>query len=187
MEISQRPEYRDAKTPRAVRVYTIAQESRYIVFENVPALGLVSDLLKQCATFGPVEDHRLLDRVPRPEFTETVWVKFYTWRAARLAKLTMDDKPFFHNLLRVSYAPEYESIDDARNKLQEHRHSVARRPRRHHHHQLPPATPKQVPLQPKTQSQPTASSGITVPAGEAAAATPILPHLGTQPKKRRRI
>ena len=53
------------------------------------------------------------------EFHDVVWVEFTTTMQARKVKQMMDDKPFFTNILRVSYAPEYESVDDFRNKLQE--------------------------------------------------------------------
>ncbi|KAI8147224.1 hypothetical protein BJV82DRAFT_575958 [Fennellomyces sp. T-0311] len=113
-----RPEYRDPKTPRAVKVYTIAQESRYVLFENVPALGLVDNLLAQCQTHGQVEHHWPLDtHASSDEFRDVILVVFHSAVAARKAKRAMDDRPFFANLLRVSYAPEYETVDDARNKL----------------------------------------------------------------------
>ncbi|KAJ8654199.1 hypothetical protein O0I10_010147 [Lichtheimia ornata] len=123
-----RPEYRDPKTPRAVKVYTIAQESRYLIVENVPALGLVENLLKLCSSFGPVQSHRLLDdHASATNYCDVVWIQFATTAAARIAKRTLDDKPFFSNLLRVSYAPEYETVDDLRGKLQERRYSVTQR------------------------------------------------------------
>lgn len=123
-----RPEYRDPKTPRAVKVYTIAQESRYLIVENVPALGLVENLLKLCSSFGPVQSHRLLDdHTSATNYCDVVWIQFATTAAARIAKRTLDDKPFFSNLLRVSYAPEYETVDDLRGKLQERRYSVTQR------------------------------------------------------------
>ncbi|CDH49496.1 upf0712 protein c7orf64-like protein [Lichtheimia corymbifera JMRC:FSU:9682] len=125
-----RPEYRDPKTPRAVKVYTIAQESRYLIVENVPALGLVENLLKLCSSFGPVQSHRLLDdHTSATNYCDVVWIQFATTAAARIAKRTLDDKPFFSNLLRVSYAPEYETVDDLRGKLQERRYSVTQRGR----------------------------------------------------------
>ncbi|KAL1926382.1 hypothetical protein VTP01DRAFT_5903 [Rhizomucor pusillus] len=123
-----RPEYRDARTPRAVKAYSIAQESRYLIVENVPALGIVDDLLKMCAAFGTVQEHYMLDDHPHvDQFTEVVWIKFESAVGARMAKRGLDDKPFFSNLLRISYAVEYETEDDIRQKLQERKAAVTRR------------------------------------------------------------
>ncbi|KAI9492765.1 hypothetical protein BDB00DRAFT_788421 [Zychaea mexicana] len=121
-----RPGYRDSKTPRAVKVYSIAQESRYLVYENVPALGLVDNLTAQCQSFGSVQQHGMLDsHAASDEFHDVVWVQFATVMSARKAKRTMDDRPFFANVLRVSYAPEFETVEDFRNKLQERHRSAA--------------------------------------------------------------
>ncbi|KAI7850180.1 hypothetical protein BDC45DRAFT_539345 [Circinella umbellata] len=129
-----RPTYRDSKQPRAVKVYTIAQESRYLIFENVPALGVIDNLITQCQSWAmlapghqqqrsnslTVQNHGLLDtHSSSDELHDVVWVEFANSRQARKVKQMMDDKPFFTHLLRVSYAPEYESVDDFRNKLQE--------------------------------------------------------------------
>lgn len=48
------PPYRDE--PRAVRVYTVCDESRYLIVRNVPALGCGNDLLKLFAKYGDVEE-----------------------------------------------------------------------------------------------------------------------------------
>ncbi|KAG2216221.1 hypothetical protein INT45_014193 [Circinella minor] len=129
-----RPEYRDSKQPRAVKVYTIAQESRYLIFENVPALGIIDNLITQCQSWAmlapghqqqksnalTVQNHGLLDtHASSDEFHDVVWVELTNCMQARKVKQMMDDKPFFTHILRVSYAPEYESMDDFRNKLQE--------------------------------------------------------------------
>ncbi|KAI9278353.1 hypothetical protein BDA99DRAFT_554001 [Phascolomyces articulosus] len=129
-----RPEYRDPKTLRAVKVYTIAQESRYLIIENVPALGVVDNLLSTCQsilkrhandnTNERIETHGVLDNHhASDEFHDVIWIAFSTATAARKIKQQLDDRPFFTNILRVSYAPEYETADDVRNKLQERRRS----------------------------------------------------------------
>lgn len=123
-----RPEYRDARTPRAVKAYCIAQESRYLIVENVPALGVTENLLKMCSAFGAIQEHRMLDDHPHADqFTDVVWIKFETAMGARMAKRGLDDKPFFSNLLRISYAVEYESEQDIRQKLKERKAAVAHR------------------------------------------------------------
>ncbi|XP_022079778.1 uncharacterized protein LOC110973350 isoform X2 [Acanthaster planci] len=44
----------------------------------------------------------------------------------------MDDRPFYGGTLHLSYAPEYESVEDTRHKLQERRKDIARRLRKLH-------------------------------------------------------
>ncbi|KAG0164032.1 RNA-binding protein 48 [Apophysomyces sp. BC1034] len=123
-----RPAYRDPKTPRAVCVYTVAQESRYLIFENVPALGLREELLKQCQAYGQVDECHLLDDHPSStEYMDVVWIRFSTMASARMAKRRMDDRNFYASILRVSYAPEYETVDDVRHKLQERKAAMVRR------------------------------------------------------------
>ncbi|GAN10073.1 RNA-binding protein 48-like [Mucor ambiguus] len=122
---STRLEYRDPKVPKAVCVYTIAQESRYLIIENVPNLGVSNELVERFQQFGVVEDHRILDEhASSSEYTDVHWIKYDTIKAARMAKRKLDDKPFFTNLLRVSYAPEYDTFDDIRVKFQDRLESV---------------------------------------------------------------
>lgn len=113
-----RPEYRDSREPRAVKVYTTAQESRFLVFDNVPSLGVIDQLIRTCRKFGRVMEHRVLDEHPNAtDLTDVVWVAFDTLASGRRAKQKLDDTPFFAQLLRVSYAPEYETMEDIRQKL----------------------------------------------------------------------
>lgn len=117
---STRLDYRDSKVPRAVCVYTIAQESRYLIIENVPNLGVSNELVERFQQFGVVEEHRILDdHASSLEYTDVHWIKYDTIKASRMAKRKLDDKPFFTNLLRVSYAPEYETFEDTRAKFQD--------------------------------------------------------------------
>lgn len=46
---------------------------------------------------------------------------------ARIAKRKMDDLEFYGGQLHVCYAPEYESVEETRQKLKERRISIARR------------------------------------------------------------
>jgi len=45
----------------------------------------------------------------------------------RVAKRKMDDYEFYGGILHVCYAPEYETVDDTRAKLEDRRRAVARR------------------------------------------------------------
>jgi len=91
---------RDEDDPLAVRVYTVCDESRYIIVRNVPALGCIDELVKLFGQFGPIEE---------------------------FAKRKLDGYKFFGNLLQVTYAPEYETLVDTKNKLEERRHAVLNR------------------------------------------------------------
>ncbi|KAI8646743.1 hypothetical protein BD408DRAFT_409662 [Parasitella parasitica] len=120
-----RLEYRDPKVPKAVCVYTIAQESRYLIIENVPNLGVTKELLMRFGQFGVVQDHRILDEHDSStEYADVHWIKYDTIKSSRMAKRKLDDRPFFTNLLRVSYAPHYETFDDTRVKFQDRIESV---------------------------------------------------------------
>ncbi|KAF1797074.1 hypothetical protein V8B55DRAFT_1485445 [Mucor lusitanicus] len=122
---STRPEYRDPKVPKAVCVYTIAQESRYLIIENVPNLGVSHEFVERFQQFGVIEEHRILDEhASSTEYANVHWIKYDTIKASRMAKRKLDDKPFFTSLLRVSYAPEYETFDDTRAKFQDRLASV---------------------------------------------------------------
>lgn len=45
----------------------------------------------------------------------------------RFAKRKMDNKSFFGGILHVFYAPEYESVDECRHKLEERRKIISRK------------------------------------------------------------
>jgi len=48
---------------------------------------------------------------------------------SRVAKKKLDNKSFFGGILHVCYAPEFETVDDTREKLQERRKAIARKTR----------------------------------------------------------
>ncbi|POM81621.1 Hypothetical protein PHPALM_375 [Phytophthora palmivora] len=107
-------------TDRRVRVFTVANESRYVVVRNVPALGVIEDLLKRLSLYGKVCEYRLLDHADDRdealkyentdqddiEFTDTVWVQYETVNNARHAKARGVQKPFYGNRLQISYQRE---------------------------------------------------------------------------------
>lgn len=129
-----RPDYRDAKTPRAVTVYTIAQESRHLLVTNIPALSgeqesIIQDLVTKCGHYGTVETWRLLDN--NKHYTDSftlppLLVTLATVDEARWMKRKMDDKVFYANLLQVAYAPDYDSVADLRAKVANRRVRVHR-------------------------------------------------------------
>ncbi|KAG7261428.1 hypothetical protein CRUP_015565 [Coryphaenoides rupestris] len=121
-----RPKYRDGRKAKAVKVYTINLESRYLMVQGVPAIGVMSELVQRCALYGVVEEYRPLDEYPAEVFTEVYLVKFQKLPAARAAKRNLDEKSFFGGVLHVCYVPEYETVEDTRLKLQDRRRYVNR-------------------------------------------------------------
>lgn len=55
-----RKKYRTPKRDIAVRVYTLNQESKYLLVKNIPALGATKELLKLFALYGPIEEYFII-------------------------------------------------------------------------------------------------------------------------------
>ncbi|KAK3108151.1 hypothetical protein FSP39_002070 [Pinctada imbricata] len=127
-----RPTYREGRVPKAVKVYTINQESRYLLVQGVPALGAGQDLVKLFAVHGTVEEYRVLDEYPSADqFTDVYLIKFAKIQSARFAKKKLDDWSFLGGVLHLSYAPEFETVEETWQKLQDRRRLVASRVRLH--------------------------------------------------------
>ncbi|KAI1901613.1 hypothetical protein AGOR_G00036200 [Albula goreensis] len=121
-----RPKYREGRKLRAVKVYTINLESRYLLVQGVPAIGVMKELVQLFALYGAIEEYRVLDEYPAEKFTEVYLIKFQKLQSARVAKRNLDERSFFGGLLHVCYAPENETVEDTRQKLQDRRRFVAR-------------------------------------------------------------
>ncbi|XP_043821296.1 RNA-binding protein 48 isoform X3 [Dromiciops gliroides] len=121
-----RAKYREGRRPRAVKVYTVNLESRYLLIQGVPAVGVMKELVEQFALFGAIEQYNALDEYPAEEFTEVYLIKFQKLQSARVAKRKLDERSFFGGLLHVCYAPEFETVQETREKLQERRRYIAR-------------------------------------------------------------
>ncbi|XP_062386291.1 RNA-binding protein 48 [Sardina pilchardus] len=121
-----RPKYRDGRRPKAVKVYTINLESRYLLVQGVPAIGVMTELVQLLALYGAIEEYRVLDEYPAEEFTEVFLFRFQKLTSARAAKRNTDEKSFYGGLLHVCYAPEYDTVEDTRQKLQDRRRYVNR-------------------------------------------------------------
>ena len=123
-----RPAYRNGKKLRAVKVFTVGQESKYILIQNLPSIGgSLEQLLPELNRFGTVEQHYRLDEYQSEEndpFLDTVLVKFQRIDHARRCKISFDDRNFLGANLHICYAPEFETIDDLREKLDERRKIV---------------------------------------------------------------
>ncbi|KAH6805221.1 RNA-binding family protein [Perilla frutescens var. frutescens] len=124
------PRYKDE--PPAVRVYTVCDESKYLIVRNVPSLGCGDELLKLFSTYGPVSECKPMDAEDCEQYTDVYWIKFHQLNNARFAKRKLDESVFLGNRLQVTYAPEYESLSDTKEKLEGRRKEVLARlnPRR---------------------------------------------------------
>jgi hypothetical protein len=119
-----RKKYRTPKWRETnVAAYTIAQESKYLIASDVPALGLEKELLKSFALYGEIEEYRHMDD-QGDKFNDVYWIKFKSIVAARLAKAKLNKSSFFSNELKVKYAPEFETIEDTREKIEERRSTI---------------------------------------------------------------
>ncbi|XP_057457175.1 uncharacterized protein LOC130748093 [Lotus japonicus] len=124
------PRYKD-ESP-AVCVYTVCDESRYLIVRNVPALGCGDDLRQLFSSYGEIEECHPMDAEDCEPFTDVYWIKFRLFNNARFAKRKLDDFVFLGNRLQVSYAPHFESLSDTKDKLEGRRREVLARlnPRR---------------------------------------------------------
>ncbi|KAK7404480.1 hypothetical protein VNO78_05400 [Psophocarpus tetragonolobus] len=127
---SRMPRYKE-ESP-AVRVYTVCDESRYLIVKNVPELGCGDQLLQLFSTYGEVEECKPMDAEDCEKYTDVFWIKFCLVSNARFAKRKLDDFVFFGNKLQVSYAPHFESLLDTMDKLEGRKREVLARlnPRR---------------------------------------------------------
>ncbi|RUS88214.1 hypothetical protein EGW08_004046 [Elysia chlorotica] len=127
-----RPPYREGRHPKAVKVYTVNNESIYLIIQGVPSVGAGGELNKLCSSFGPVEEFRPLDEYPcEDKYTEVYLIKYKKIQSSRFAKRKLDEYSFFGGCLHVFYAPEYESVQETREKLCDRRQVVAKKIRQH--------------------------------------------------------
>ncbi|KAF9621418.1 hypothetical protein IFM89_021457 [Coptis chinensis] len=114
------------ETP-AVRVYTVCDESKYLIVKNVPALGCGDEVLKLLESYGEIEECKPMDEEECEPFTDVYWIKFLQVSNARFAKRKLDEFVFLGNKLHVSYAPNFETLIDTKEKLECRRREVLAR------------------------------------------------------------
>lgn len=119
------PQYKEDHP--AVRVYTVCDESKYLIVRNVPSLGCGDELLKLFSTYGQVEECKPMDAEDCEPYTDVYWIKYYQVDNARFAKRKLDEFVFLGNRLLVSYAPQYETLSDTKEKLEGRRKEVLAR------------------------------------------------------------
>ncbi|KAG9449871.1 hypothetical protein H6P81_009836 [Aristolochia fimbriata] len=141
----------------AVRVYTVCDESRYLIVRDVPALGCGDELLELFKQYGEVEECKPMDAEDCAPFTDVYWIKFFKCSHARFAKRKLDESVFLGNRLQVSYAPQFETLSDTKEKLEGRRKEVLSRINPGRSRMGKPQTPelpltgKQVPVLPPQQ------------------------------------
>ena len=117
-----RPPYRNGRKLRAVKTYTIAQESKYLLIQNIPSIGgNLEQLLPYLNEYGPVEQHWRLDDYESKPFSDTILVRYEKIEHARRCKFYFDDWNFLGENLHICYAPECENVADLREKMAERR------------------------------------------------------------------
>ncbi|XP_029414218.1 RNA-binding protein 48 isoform X1 [Nannospalax galili] len=86
----------------------------------------MKELVERFALYGAIEEYNALDEYPAEDFTEVYLIKFMNLQSARIAKRKMDEQSFFGGLLHVCYAPEFETVEETRKKLEERKAYIAR-------------------------------------------------------------
>lgn len=123
-----RAEYRTSKKETAVRVYTINDESRFLLVQNVSIFGDIEELAKRFAVFGPISKYCIFDEFERDdEYTNVLCFEYQNIADARDAKRKLNDYNFMSQLIHVTYAPQLESSDDTKTKLLGRRQRVLQR------------------------------------------------------------
>lgn len=112
-----RPDYRATGNETAVKVYTVSQESTFLLIQNVPKLDLAKALAQLFGNFSTLQRFEKLQNYPCEEFCEAYLVKYSSLPSARYAKKKHDNSVFYNSQLHVCYAPEYESVEETRDKL----------------------------------------------------------------------
>ncbi|XP_063857675.1 RNA-binding protein 48-like [Scylla paramamosain] len=120
-----RARYRQGRKLTAVRVYTVNDESKYLIVNGVPAIKICQEIEMLCQRYGDLEYIHLLPEYPHEDYVEVYLIKYRWLKNARFAKRQLDGKSFYGQVLHVCYAPELETVEETREKLQERRKSVA--------------------------------------------------------------
>ncbi|KAK4879775.1 hypothetical protein RN001_007921 [Aquatica leii] len=122
-----RPAYRQGRKLTAVKVYTINSESQHLFIYGVPKINLRNELKSVCAKYGRIRAFHVVTDYKTELFTECYHVQYERIQSARIAKKLIDNKAFYGGVLHVCYTPEYEQLDETRQKLQQRSKDVLSR------------------------------------------------------------
>ncbi|XP_017040735.1 RNA-binding protein 48 [Drosophila ficusphila] len=121
--------YRQGRELKAVKVYTVASESRHLLIFGVPKINLQTNLKTKLQGFGKLLScicitSEMATKMELEAFTDVFAVKFERLEVARRAKKMLDARQFYGGILHISYAPERESLDELREKLLQRKQEV---------------------------------------------------------------
>ncbi|CAG9790691.1 unnamed protein product [Diatraea saccharalis] len=106
------------------QVYTVNDESNHLLIFGVPSLNLRQEAKTMFLKFGKLLQFSITKEHAAEDFTETYHAVYEKIQSARLAKKFTDTKNFYGGCLHVCYAPEFETVDETRNKLLQRRQDV---------------------------------------------------------------
>ncbi|XP_058091839.1 uncharacterized protein LOC131237843 isoform X1 [Magnolia sinica] len=89
--------------------------------------GCGDELSKLFGSYGEIEECKPMDGEDSEPYTDVYWIKFVQVSNARFAKRKLDEFVFLGNQLQVSYAPQYESLSDTKEKLEGRKKEVLSR------------------------------------------------------------
>ena len=123
----------------SVLVYFLCSQLAIVIIVEFPLLHNIIHQVTQCAMSSLNEPSRLLGyfqgnyrdskifTITQP-YLVCVYISVNLFDFS-MAKIKMDDQPFFSKQLHICYAPEYETIEETRQKLQERRKVIAKKTR----------------------------------------------------------
>jgi RNA recognition motif-containing protein len=119
-----RPAYRQGRRLTAIKSYTVSSESQHLFIYGVPKINLHSELKSLCSKYGKIIKMHLVADHKTEIFTECFHIVYEKIEIARKAKRMLDNRSFYGGILHVCYTPEYESVEETRNKLQLRNQSI---------------------------------------------------------------
>ncbi|KRF78437.1 RNA-binding protein 48 isoform X2 [Drosophila virilis] len=124
-----RLQYRQGRELKAVKVYTVASESRHMLVFGVPKVNLHTEIKNKLQCFGKLRSCTCVttELAETKAFTDVFAVQFDGLEQARRAKRQLDARQFFGGELHISYAPERETSQELREKLVQRRKEIAYR------------------------------------------------------------
>ncbi|XP_026486486.2 uncharacterized protein LOC113393689 [Vanessa tameamea] len=109
--------YRQGRKLTAVKVYSITKESNHLLIFGVPSLNLRQETKALFIKFGKLLQFNISTQHTSEPFTETYHAQYEKTQPARIAKKMLDTKNFYGGILHVCYAPEFETVEETRQKL----------------------------------------------------------------------
>lgn len=97
----------------------------------MPKINLTQELKNKLRQFGSLENLRNITEqwvqtlfYELEPFTEVYCVKYKKIEEARRCKRYLDAREFYGGILHISYAPEYEALEELKTKLQQRANDI---------------------------------------------------------------